>query len=81
MLKQNLILGARSEKEQQTKVKLTKLGGDTSLRNGMVAIAYNVSVLYDVADFQQKAQYEAPKFELVQMFNRSTSVAILYSTC
>ena len=40
-----------------------------------------VSVLYDVADFQQKAQYEAPKFELVKMFNRSTSAAILYSTC
>lgn len=24
----------------------------------------NVSVLYDVADFQQKAQYEAPKLNL-----------------
>ena len=44
-------------------------------------IAYNVSVLYDVADFQQKAQYEALKFELVKMFNRSTSADILYSTC
>jgi hypothetical protein len=40
-----------------------------------------VSVLYDVADFQQKAQYEATQFELVKMFNRSTSAAILYSTC
>ena len=25
------------------------------------SLATNVSVLYDVADFQQKAQYEAPK--------------------
>ena len=24
---------------------------------------FNVSVIYDVADFQQKAQYEEPKFE------------------
>jgi hypothetical protein len=26
----------------------------------VLKLAYNVSVLYDVADFQQKAQYEAP---------------------
>ncbi|MFN5432462.1 MAG: hypothetical protein ACK498_17105 [Cyclobacteriaceae bacterium] len=44
-------------------------------------MAANVSVLYDVADFQQKTQYEAQKFELVRIFNRSTSAAILYSTC
>jgi len=31
--------------------------------------------------FSTKAQYEALKFELVQMLNRSTSTAILYSTC
>jgi hypothetical protein len=35
---------------------MTKKVGRMSFR-----IAYNVSVLYDVADFQQKAQYEAPK--------------------
>ena len=46
-----------------------------------VVFEVNKTVLCDVADFQQKAQYEAPKFELVQMFNRSTSAAILYSTC
>ena len=45
MLKQSLILGAKAEKEQQTKVKRIKLGGDTSLINGMVAIAYNGSRL------------------------------------
>jgi len=28
---------------------------------GCQAMTANVSVLYDVADFQQKAQYEAPK--------------------
>ena len=27
-------------------------------------LAYNVSVLYNVADFQQKAQYEAQKLNL-----------------
>jgi hypothetical protein len=30
----------------------------------MVAITYNVSVLYDVAGFQQKARYEAQKLNL-----------------
>ena len=29
-----------------------------------IKIADNVSLLYDVADFQQKAQYEAPKMNL-----------------
>ena len=29
-------------------------------------MAANVSVLYDVAGFQQKAQYEAPQFNLQQ---------------
>ena len=31
----------KAEKEQPTKVKRIKLDGGTSLRNGMVAIAYN----------------------------------------
>jgi hypothetical protein len=34
------------------------------IENVNVDIGYNVSVLYDVADFQQKAQYEAPKLNL-----------------
>jgi hypothetical protein len=42
MLKQSLILGAKAVKGRQTKVKQTKLGGGMSLRNEMVAIAYNV---------------------------------------
>jgi hypothetical protein len=48
MLKQSLILGEKAEKDQQTKVKRTKLGGVTSLRNGTVAIAYNkkINVIY-----------------------------------
>jgi hypothetical protein len=44
MLKQSLILGEKAEKEQQTKVKRIKLDGDTSLKNGMVAIAYNYPI-------------------------------------
>jgi len=31
------------------------------IRRTNVELAGNVSVLYDVADFQQKAQYEAPQ--------------------
>jgi len=33
----------------------------TSIGNGQQGITHNVSVLYDVADFQQKVQYKAPK--------------------
>jgi hypothetical protein len=44
-------------------------------------IVDNVSVLYDVADFQHESPIRSTKVELVKMFNRSTSAAILYSTC
>lgn len=41
----------------------------------------NISVLYDVADFQHESPIRSTKVELSKMFNRSTSAAILYSTC
>ena len=47
-----------------------------SIESRQQGITHNGSGISDVADFQQKAQYKAPKFELLQMFNRSTSAAI-----
>ena len=58
------------------KLSPTKLHSEQS-----ALLAANVSVLYDVADFQQENLIRSTKVELSKMFNRRTSAAILYSTC
>jgi hypothetical protein len=47
----------------------------------MSKLFYNVSGISDVADFQHKSRYEAPQLIKKQMFNRSTSAAILLIPC
>ena len=46
-----------------------------------VALAGNGSGISDVADLTHQSRYEAPQFNKVKMFNRSTSAAILLIPC
>ena len=46
-----------------------------------IKLAHNGSGISDVAEFQHHSRYEAPQLNKVQMFNRSTSAAILLIPC